>query len=92
MIKVDQRPTMGLLLLRVLWGVSTIVFSVTFWGASTPLFSVMVLKVLGGQYPFIQYDSFECLGGGSIPLIQCNGFWNSGEGLSENAATDQYNS
>ena len=28
MIKVDQRPKIGLLLLRVLWGVSTIVFSV----------------------------------------------------------------
>ena len=35
----------------------------------------------------IQFAGFECVGRISIPLIQCNGFWSSGEGLSENAAT-----
>ena len=45
-----------------------------FWKSAGPLFSTTVL----------------CVWGGCITLIQCNGFRNSGEGLSENAATDKY--
>ena len=74
------------------WGGLLLHHSVTFWGPSTPLFSVMVLNVWGVNTPLFSMTVLGVWGGVSLPLIQCNGFGNSGEGLSENAATDQYNS
>ena len=106
MLMVDQRPKMELLLMSppasgeqvgTMWNSKTLAsipaLNVTvfnawgrgmqnnsvwrmwmFWKSAGPLFSTTVL----------------CGWGGCIPLIQCNGFQNSGEGLSENAATDKY--
>jgi hypothetical protein len=73
--------------------------------ASIPVLNVTVLMLGEEECKIIQCDGCECfgsqlvhysarrfcvVGGGCIPLIQCNGFRNSGEGLSENAATDKY--